>query len=239
MPNLFRKSLQKRFSKTIGNIAGLVKGRSYKKLAEKTGINNERLKAIRQGKVEPDKKEIAKIASFNWEKEKAKEKAKKEKEKGKGGGTGVIKRIKITPDELSSYVGFSAKIIKERMQPAFKFHPKLAEKTKITTLYKEKGKYVTGRRKNGQDLYYYVTIDIKKNKNEDDIFGHNFMVKENAEHMMKEEGDVCHHIYKNSEGEIYAEKIIIFNVLTFKKLAESYKKKKLQNWQDVPPAKYL
>jgi len=230
MANSFRAAVQKRFAKTITNIASLVKGRSYKKLAEKTGINNERLKAIRQGKIEPDKKEIAKIASFSWEKEKAKEKTQKEKEKSKK----QVKKEKITPEEVSRYVGFPAKLIRERMTPTFRFHKGLAEKTAIKTLYKEKGKYVTGKRKNGQEMYYYVIIDIAQTKDEKDTFGHNFMAKENVEHMIREEGDVCHHIHKNDDGKTYAEQVIIFNVLTFKRLAESYKRQKLLNWQEVP-----
>lgn len=239
MTTNFVKALQKRFSKTINNVAGIVKGRSYKKAAEKLGINDERLKAIRQGKVEPDKKEIAKIAAFNWEKEKAKQKAEKEKQKAKEKTVKTknkSEKIRITPEELHRYVGFPAAAIRERMQPKFKYHEGLAKKTKISTLYREQGRYVTGTRKNSQQMYYYVIIDIAQHKDEPDKFGHNFMAKENVEHMIKEEGDVCHLVHKNEEGRIYSEQVLIFNVLTFKTLYNSYRVQKLLNWSDVPEA---
>jgi len=230
-----RESRLKRFAKTIGKIGDLVRGRSYSKLSDKTQISPDRLKAIKGGRVEPDRGEINKLARFDWEKEKAKDAAKKKKEAEQRKKQHPAS-ARISPEQLHEYVGFPAGAIRQRMQPAFNFSENLAKKTAIKQLYRSKGKYVTGTRKNRQEMYYYVTIDIAQDNNQPDSFGHNFMVKENAEQMIAEEGDVIHTIYQDDDGKTYTEKIIIFNVLTFPQLKQSYDKKKLQSWEHVPPA---
>lgn len=230
----------KRFAKTISKIGDIVRGRSYTKVAEKINITPDRLRAIKKGTVEPDKGEISKLSRFSWEKEKAKEAEQKKREaeriKKEKKKKGITPSNRISPEQLHQYVGFPAGAIRQRMSPKFAFSENLAKKTAIKQLYRTSGKYVTGTRKNGQEMYYYVTIDIGQQPDEIDSFGHNFMVKENAEQMMQDEGDVIHTIYQEDDGKTYSEKVLIFNVLTFGKLKESYDKKKLVNWLEVPPA---
>ena len=128
----------------------------------------------------------------------------------------------ISPESLSKYSGFSTKQIKQKM------HPKL-KSNDINKLKRKDGKYVIARKKNGQDVYYYVifTIDLRTGSVNP---GHGFMAKENVEVMLSSKGDFIHEVHYGKSGEPYSETYLIFNVLTFKYLARMVKEKEVFYW---------